>query len=193
MAIPEGFETLIESKIFQFKITNRNAIHISEMKFVVLSTIDLDLKRVSWLKESITKLYSDTWSSPKLELKDLLLLYDSNVYGGFIRIIEKGHDSLFIPEGWNGLGIKRFLIGITRSINLMKELAVRMTTSNSSGFVDTKPAMDLFTPWLDRDLSYENVSSISGSLFQVDIERSVCFDKSLVLDSSEDLCTSQLI
>ncbi|CAH9104683.1 unnamed protein product [Cuscuta europaea] len=96
MAIPEGFETVIESKTFQFQITNWNAIRISEMKFGVLSTIDLELKRVSLLKESITKLYSDTWSSTKLELKDLILLYDSNVYGGFIRIIDIEHSVCLI-------------------------------------------------------------------------------------------------
>ncbi|CAH9146948.1 unnamed protein product [Cuscuta epithymum] len=51
----------------------------------------------------------------------LLLLYDVNFFGGFFRLIKKGGESLFIPEGRNGMGIKRFLAGITKAYNLMKD------------------------------------------------------------------------
>ncbi|CAH9101756.1 unnamed protein product [Cuscuta europaea] len=73
------------------------------MRHGIISAIDLDLEKASWLKT----------------LTSTVVFHNANIFGGFIRIIEKVCNSLFIPEGRNDFGINCFLSGITRAITLM--------------------------------------------------------------------------
>ncbi|CAH9083814.1 unnamed protein product [Cuscuta europaea] len=181
-----GFEIAIERKSFAFNIINCNSIRIDEIKRRTLSAIDFDLERLSWLKEFIPKIWCN-WSCPRVELNDFLILYDANFYGSYICIIKKGGGSLFIPEGRNGLGIKKFLFWISKAINLMRELTTKqqiLVIQQFADTVDSKLEIDLFTHWLEGNHFHRNESSISGSLLQVDIELSTSFEKSPMMPST---------
>ncbi|CAH9059290.1 unnamed protein product [Cuscuta epithymum] len=129
----------------------------------------------------MTKLISDNWSCIKFELKNSFhLFYDANFFGGFFRIIEKGGENLFIPEGRNGIGIKLFLSGICRALTLLKKGETKQPLLlNQVSRTNTNFEWELVN--FDRDLPH-NELCISGSLLQADVEQS---DQSLVI-SLED-------
>ncbi|CAH9139113.1 unnamed protein product [Cuscuta epithymum] len=117
--------------------------------------------------------------------KSFSVIHDANSFGGFFRINEKGGDSLFVPEGRNGQGIKLFLTGIIRALTLMKAIDIKhppLLLEHVSG-KSYNFEWDLVT--MDRDLSHQNELSISGTLLQVHVEHS---HQPLVLSCIEDLC-----
>ncbi|CAH9108679.1 unnamed protein product [Cuscuta epithymum] len=184
-----GFDIFIESKSFHFEIIDCNAVHVSKSKNGISSAINLDLARVKWLKDSIHKIFSGNRFCTRMELhKSLTIFYDANYFGGFVRIIERGYDSLFIPEGWNGHGINLFLSGLTKAITLMNSIASNIAIEQDSGEVvlDTRSMNLDFLPF-DGDYphSWDTELSISGALLQVDIDRFE--NRSLDLVTIEDV------
>ncbi|CAH9126870.1 unnamed protein product [Cuscuta epithymum] len=176
----EEFDFSIESKNFHFKIID-STICISETKCGLTSVVNLDIAGVNCLKDSILKILFERWFW-RFELnKSLIVLYDANSYGVFIRIVEKGGDSLFIPEGWNGHGINFFLTGITRAIMLMNAyISKKLTIEEESGEIfsitmGSNNNLD-FIPFNEDYHSYETMISISGVLLQTDIEHLDSFE-----------------
>ncbi|CAH9125360.1 unnamed protein product [Cuscuta epithymum] len=169
-------------------------VRISETKCGITSVLNFDIAGVNWLKESILKIFSDRRVGTRFELnKSLIVLYDANLFGGFIRIVEKGGDSLFIPEGRNGHGINFFLKGITRAIMLMNATTSRkVATEEDSSEVllittGSKSDLDLLPFNEDYAHSCETTISISGVLLQADIEHLDSFDQSLGMVSFDDV------
>ncbi|CAH9075698.1 unnamed protein product [Cuscuta epithymum] len=173
----DGFDFYIKSKRFCFNIIDCNAIRISETKHGITSKIVLDLERMNWLNDSIPKLLSGICSK-NLELKNsIYILYNANFFGGFVRIIEKGRNSLFIPEGRNGRGILHFMAGIAKAINLMK-VKVAAPILNVEQVVGelshaSTNEQNLLTQLWSEDHSCSTSFSISRTLLQVDIDNSL--------------------
>ncbi|CAH9109280.1 unnamed protein product [Cuscuta europaea] len=164
----DEFDIDIESKCFNFKVMDCTTVRISEMKNGLSSVVTLDIAGVNWLKDSILEVFSGNSLGTKLELnKSLIVLYDANLFGGFIRIIEKGCDSLFIPEGRNGQGINLFLMEITKARALMKQRDILKDFEQEQL---KKPTEDLGAICKDsmESLVGDNVS-ISSLLFNEDL------------------------
>ncbi|CAH9105077.1 unnamed protein product [Cuscuta epithymum] len=154
--------------------------------------MDFNFARITWLNDSFFKICSNK-RSPRLELnRSLFVGYVENYFGGFIRIIEKGSDSLFIPEGRNGKGFNLFLAGIARAIAMMKEIDAKtlaIEQTSHKGFSDEMVSNNLeldFFPFNENNLC-EMGTSISGTLLQVDIENFNSFNHSLDLVSIDEV------
>ncbi|CAH9129040.1 unnamed protein product [Cuscuta epithymum] len=76
-----SFEVIIESKAFRFTIIDCNVVRISEMKHGITSAINLDIVRLTWLKNSILKIFSRITFGSKIEMnKSVPMLYDANFF-----------------------------------------------------------------------------------------------------------------
>ncbi|CAH9082706.1 unnamed protein product [Cuscuta epithymum] len=113
--------------------------------------------------------------------KSFSILYDANYFGGFIRIIDKGRDSLYIPQGRNGLGIKRFLTCIIKAISLTKTKLDAKQSHLVLGQTSAKVTLDKPSNGFGMDLlplanwlagHDKSDISIFGGLFHIDIEES---------------------
>ncbi|CAH9146818.1 unnamed protein product [Cuscuta epithymum] len=116
-ATPE-YGISIESKEFHFNCFHKS-VCISEIKSGFISSFVFDRDNLLWLRDSILKISLDRWVNSRFELGNFIILFDSNYYGGFIRIINKGISSIFVPEGRYGSGFRDFLAGLFKAINLL--------------------------------------------------------------------------
>ncbi|CAH9085768.1 unnamed protein product [Cuscuta epithymum] len=122
----DGF---IESKYFSFQASDSH-IRITETKHGLFSSIDFDSDGAIWLIKCLPKLRSGKVISRIVLSKCITLLLDGNHFGGYVRIFS-GSDSIFIPEGKNGVGITRFIAGLSRAISTITESAPKQEHSRT--------------------------------------------------------------